>query len=200
MTYTLTLPHPLFTPLSTFHPATYQSSINFLQPINEIPLPSLSPLPPLPLSTSLLSFFTTPRPPRSLPLSTSLFNISTPDTDPFLSSVALTTSSSVHTLIPVSFYSSAVCNQPPISTSLLYHPPIPSSQSPTATLQSTNTQTQSSSSSSGDGSLFRQRGSQAAQPDETGRVPPYVDFSQFYRLWGSDHSDGQGTQGGLGPQ
>uniref|UniRef100_A0A8P4G038 TGF-beta-activated kinase 1 and MAP3K7-binding protein 1 n=1 Tax=Dicentrarchus labrax TaxID=13489 RepID=A0A8P4G038_DICLA len=73
-------------------------------------------------------------------------------------------------------------------------------QSPTATLQSTNTQTQSSSSSSGDGSLFRQRGSQAAQPDETGRVPPYVDFSQFYRLWGSDHSDGQSTQGGLGPQ
>ncbi|KAM3624380.1 uncharacterized protein V6R79_022717 [Siganus canaliculatus] len=73
-------------------------------------------------------------------------------------------------------------------------------QSPTATLQSTNTQTQSSSSSSGDGSLFRQRGSQAAQPDETGRVPPYVDFTQFYRLWGSDHSDGQSAQGGLGPQ
>ncbi|XP_069385422.1 TGF-beta-activated kinase 1 and MAP3K7-binding protein 1 isoform X5 [Paralichthys olivaceus] len=73
-------------------------------------------------------------------------------------------------------------------------------QSPTATLQSTNTQTQSSSSSSGDGSLFRQRGSQAAQPDETGRVPPYVDFSQFYSLWGSDHCDGQSTQGGLGPQ
>ncbi|KAK5898717.1 hypothetical protein CesoFtcFv8_008267 [Champsocephalus esox] len=69
-------------------------------------------------------------------------------------------------------------------------------QSPTATLQSTNTQTQSSSSSSGDGSLFRQRGSQAAQPDETGRVPPYVDFTQFYRLWGSDHSEG----GGMGPQ
>ncbi|KTF74496.1 hypothetical protein cypCar_00048055, partial [Cyprinus carpio] len=64
-------------------------------------------------------------------------------------------------------------------------------QSPTATLQSTNTHTQSSSSSSGDGSLFRQRGSQAAQPDETGRVPPYVDFTQFYRLWGSDHSEGQ---------
>ncbi|XP_068455659.1 TGF-beta-activated kinase 1 and MAP3K7-binding protein 1 isoform X1 [Clinocottus analis] len=73
-------------------------------------------------------------------------------------------------------------------------------QSPTATLQSTNTQTQSSSSSSGDGSLFRQRGSQAAQPDETGRVPPYVDFSQFYRLWGSDHSDGHSSQSGLGPQ
>ncbi|XP_008314744.1 TGF-beta-activated kinase 1 and MAP3K7-binding protein 1 isoform X2 [Cynoglossus semilaevis] len=73
-------------------------------------------------------------------------------------------------------------------------------QSPTATLQSTNTQTQSSSSSSGDGRLFSQRGSQAAQPDETGRVPPYVDFSQFYRLWGSDHCDGQSTQGGLGPQ
>ncbi|KAG7257626.1 hypothetical protein CRUP_004938 [Coryphaenoides rupestris] len=71
------------------------------------------------------------------------------------------------------------------------------SQSPTATLQSTNTQTQSSSSSSGDGSLFRQRGSQAAQPDETGRVPPYVDFSQFYRLWGSDHAEAHGT---LGPQ
>ncbi|XP_011476721.2 TGF-beta-activated kinase 1 and MAP3K7-binding protein 1 isoform X1 [Oryzias latipes] len=78
--------------------------------------------------------------------------------------------------------------------------PTPGSQSPTATLQSTNTQTQSSSSSSGDGSLFRQRGSQAAQPDETGRVPPYVDFSQFYRLWGNEHSDGQITQGGLGPQ
>ncbi|XP_010903787.1 TGF-beta-activated kinase 1 and MAP3K7-binding protein 1 isoform X3 [Esox lucius] len=79
-------------------------------------------------------------------------------------------------------------------------------QSPTATLQSgTNTQaTQSSSSSSGDGgSLFRQRGSQASQPDETGRVPPYVDFTQFYRLWGSDHSDVLGSQGssaGLGPQ
>uniref|UniRef100_A0A672ZE03 TGF-beta activated kinase 1/MAP3K7 binding protein 1 n=2 Tax=Sphaeramia orbicularis TaxID=375764 RepID=A0A672ZE03_9TELE len=73
--------------------------------------------------------------------------------------------------------------------------PTPGSQSPTATLQSTNTQTQSSSSSSGDGSLFRQRGSQAAQPDETGRVPPYVDFSQFYRLWGSDHGDGQSTHG-----
>ncbi|XP_024914321.1 TGF-beta-activated kinase 1 and MAP3K7-binding protein 1 isoform X3 [Cynoglossus semilaevis] len=78
--------------------------------------------------------------------------------------------------------------------------PTPGSQSPTATLQSTNTQTQSSSSSSGDGRLFSQRGSQAAQPDETGRVPPYVDFSQFYRLWGSDHCDGQSTQGGLGPQ
>ncbi|XP_054460104.1 LOW QUALITY PROTEIN: TGF-beta-activated kinase 1 and MAP3K7-binding protein 1 [Anoplopoma fimbria] len=78
--------------------------------------------------------------------------------------------------------------------------PTPGSQSPTATLQSTNTQTQSSSSSSGDGSLFRQRGSQAAQPDETGRVPPYVDFTQFYHLWGSDHSDGQTTMGGLGPQ
>ncbi|XP_061685275.1 TGF-beta-activated kinase 1 and MAP3K7-binding protein 1 isoform X2 [Syngnathoides biaculeatus] len=73
-------------------------------------------------------------------------------------------------------------------------------QSPTATLQSTNTQTQSSSSSSGDGSLFRQRGSQAAQPDETGLVPPYVDFTQFYRLWGSEHGDGQIAQGALGPQ
>uniref|UniRef100_A0A4W4EBQ2 TGF-beta-activated kinase 1 and MAP3K7-binding protein 1 n=1 Tax=Electrophorus electricus TaxID=8005 RepID=A0A4W4EBQ2_ELEEL len=70
-------------------------------------------------------------------------------------------------------------------------------QSPTATLQSTNTQTQSSSSSSGDGSLFHRRGSQAAQPDETGRVPPYVDFTQFYRLWGAEHNEGQG---GLGPQ
>uniref|UniRef100_A0A8B9H880 TGF-beta-activated kinase 1 and MAP3K7-binding protein 1 n=1 Tax=Astyanax mexicanus TaxID=7994 RepID=A0A8B9H880_ASTMX len=72
-------------------------------------------------------------------------------------------------------------------------------QSPTATLQSTNTQTQSSSSSSGDGSLFRQRGCQAAQPDETGRVPPYVDFTHFYRMWGTEHSEGPG-QGVLGPQ
>lgn len=77
--------------------------------------------------------------------------------------------------------------------------PTPGSQSPTTTLQSTNTQTQSSSSSSGDGSLFRQRGSQAAQPDETGRVPPYVDFTEFYHLWGQEHSD-PGVQGGLGPQ
>ncbi|KAL1273450.1 hypothetical protein QQF64_029312, partial [Cirrhinus molitorella] len=73
------------------------------------------------------------------------------------------------------------------------------SESPTATLQSTNTHTQSSSSSSGDGSLFRQRGSQAAQPDETGRVPPYVDFTHFYRLWGSDHSEGHGLSADLGP-
>ncbi|KAG5832541.1 hypothetical protein ANANG_G00292240 [Anguilla anguilla] len=59
------------------------------------------------------------------------------------------------------------------------------SQSPTATLQSTHTHTQSSSSSSGDGgSLFRQRGSQAAQPDETGRVQPYVDF----RKWDGEHA------------
>uniref|UniRef100_A0A3B4B8D7 TGF-beta-activated kinase 1 and MAP3K7-binding protein 1 n=1 Tax=Periophthalmus magnuspinnatus TaxID=409849 RepID=A0A3B4B8D7_9GOBI len=82
--------------------------------------------------------------------------------------------------------------------------PTPGSQSPTTTLQSTNTHTQSSSSSSGDGSLFRQRGSQAAQPDETGRVPPYVDFSHFYRLWGNEHgdlpSDLTSAPGGLGPQ
>lgn len=76
------------------------------------------------------------------------------------------------------------------SSALEEETPTPGSQSPTTTLQSTNTQTQSSSSSSGDGgSLFRQRGSQAAQPDETGRVPPYVDFSPFYRLWGSEHQD-----------
>ncbi|XP_028829327.1 TGF-beta-activated kinase 1 and MAP3K7-binding protein 1 isoform X1 [Denticeps clupeoides] len=75
-------------------------------------------------------------------------------------------------------------------------------QSPTVTLQSTNTNThtQSSSSSSGDGSLFRQRGTQAAQPDETGRVPPYVDFTKFYQLWGMDNSEGLSIQSGLGPQ
>uniref|UniRef100_A0A8K9X2W8 TGF-beta-activated kinase 1 and MAP3K7-binding protein 1 n=1 Tax=Oncorhynchus mykiss TaxID=8022 RepID=A0A8K9X2W8_ONCMY len=78
-------------------------------------------------------------------------------------------------------------------------------QSPTTTLHSTNNQTtQSSSSSSGDGgSLFRWVARQAVQPDKTGRVPPYVDFTQFYRLWGSDHGDFLGTQGasaGLGPQ
>ncbi|XP_035769291.1 TGF-beta-activated kinase 1 and MAP3K7-binding protein 1 [Neolamprologus brichardi] len=108
-------------------------------------------------------------------------------------------SSSIPTLIPVSSSSLILSNHPPFSSSFCPST-LPSSQSPTATLQSTNTQTQSSSSSSGDGSLFRQRGSQAAQPDETGRVPPYVDFSQFYRLWGSDHGDGQSMQGGLGPQ
>ena len=88
-------------------------------------------------------------------------------------------------------YDDCSSHSPPGSDSL--------GQSPTATLQSSNTQTQSSSSSSGDGgSLFRQRGSQAVQPDETGRVPPYVDFTHFYRLWGMDHGDA--TQGGLGPQ
>ncbi|KAI3353461.1 hypothetical protein L3Q82_019985, partial [Scortum barcoo] len=188
----------------TFHPVTCQTSVDILQPIIELPLYPLSPLPPLPLSTSLFSLSTTPPPPRTLPLSTSLFCLSTHDTDPFLSSDAPTSSSSssssIPTLIPVPPSSSTLPNRPPLSSSLFYSSALPSSQSPTATLQSTNTQTQSSSSSSGDGSLFRQRGSQAAQPDETGRVPPYVDFSQFYHLWGSDHNDGQSAQGGLGPQ
>uniref|UniRef100_A0A8P4K120 TGF-beta-activated kinase 1 and MAP3K7-binding protein 1 n=1 Tax=Dicentrarchus labrax TaxID=13489 RepID=A0A8P4K120_DICLA len=101
--------------------------------------------------------------------------------------------------VSVPYSNSTLTNGTNTASTLEEGTPTPG-QSPTATLQSTNTQTQSSSSSSGDGSLFRQRGSQAAQPDETGRVPPYVDFSQFYRLWGSDHSDGQSTQGGLGPQ
>ncbi|KAG7222510.1 hypothetical protein INR49_004583 [Caranx melampygus] len=186
----------------TFRPTTCQTSVDILQPIIELPFSSLSPLPSLPLSTSLFSISTNPPPPRPLHISTSLLCLSTPDIDPFLPPYAPT---SIPTLIPVSSPSSALPIHPPFSTSTTSSSSsstsaLPSSQSPTATLQSTNTQTQSSSSSSGDGSLFRQRGSQAAQPDETGRVPPYVDFSQFYRLWGSDHSDGQSTQGGLGPQ
>ncbi|XP_066563253.1 TGF-beta-activated kinase 1 and MAP3K7-binding protein 1 isoform X2 [Amia ocellicauda] len=77
--------------------------------------------------------------------------------------------------------------------------PTLTNQSPTVTLQSSSTHTQSSSSSSGDGgSLFRQRGSQAAQPDETGRVEPYVDFTDFYRLWSAEHSDGPGGGAGAG--
>ncbi|XP_028670956.1 TGF-beta-activated kinase 1 and MAP3K7-binding protein 1 isoform X1 [Erpetoichthys calabaricus] len=76
--------------------------------------------------------------------------------------------------------------------------PTLTNQSPTATLQSNNTQTQSSSSSSGDGSLFRHRGSQALQPDENGRVEPYVDFSEFYRLWSNEHQDASAIV--LGPQ
>ncbi|XP_032389879.1 TGF-beta-activated kinase 1 and MAP3K7-binding protein 1 isoform X3 [Etheostoma spectabile] len=187
----------------TFYPATCQTFVDILQPIIELPfspLFPLSPLPPLPLSTSLFSLSTTPPPPHLLPLSTSLLCLSTGDMDPFFSSHAPTSSSSIPTLIPVSSSSSTLPDQTPFSSSLFYSSTLPSSQSPTATLQSTNTQTQSSSSSSGDGSLFRQRGSQAAQPDETGRVPPYVDFSQFYHLWGNDHSDSQSTQGGLGPQ
>ncbi|KAM6940055.1 TGF-beta-activated kinase 1 and MAP3K7-binding protein 1 isoform 2-T2 [Xenentodon cancila] len=164
------------------YPTTCQTSVDVVQPMTELPL---SPLPPLCLSTSAFSLSTTPPPYRPLPLSMSLLCLSTSDMDPFPSCGAPTSSSSIPTLIPISSSCSSA---------------LPSSQSPTATLQSTNTQTQSSSSSSGDGSLFRQRGSQAAQPDETGRVPPYVDFSQFYRLWGSDHSDSQSTQGGLGPQ
>lgn len=65
-------------------------------------------------------------------------------------------------------------------------------QSPSATLQSTNTHTQSSSSSS-DGGLFRTRPSPSLQPDEDGRVEPYVDFTEFYRLWNKDHGDPQVT-------
>ncbi|KAA0713473.1 TGF-beta-activated kinase 1 and MAP3K7-binding protein 1 [Triplophysa tibetana] len=107
----------------------------------------------------------------------------------------------VDTLLSVNELPAPASDPAPLTTSLSDPAPLPpTSQSPTATLQSTNTHTQSSSSSSGDGSLFRQRGSQAAQPDETGRVPPYVDFTQFYRLWGTDHSDGQGLTADLGPQ
>ncbi|XP_077308449.1 TGF-beta-activated kinase 1 and MAP3K7-binding protein 1 isoform X2 [Lithobates pipiens] len=64
----------------------------------------------------------------------------------------------------------------------------PTMQSPSATLQSTNTHTQSSSSSS-DGGLFRTRPSVSLQPDEDGRVEPYVDFTEFYRLWNMEHGD-----------
>ncbi|XP_075039016.1 TGF-beta-activated kinase 1 and MAP3K7-binding protein 1-like [Mixophyes fleayi] len=64
----------------------------------------------------------------------------------------------------------------------------PTLQSPSATLQSTNTHTQSSSSSS-DGGLFRSRPSQSLQPDEDGRVEPYVDFTEFYRLWNMENGD-----------
>lgn len=74
-----------------------------------------------------------------------------------------------------------------LSLSLSLH-----SQSPTVTLQSTNTHTQSSSSSS-DGGLFRSRPTHSLQPDEDGRVEPYVDFAEFYRLWNMDH----GEQGAL---
>ncbi|XP_029446047.1 LOW QUALITY PROTEIN: TGF-beta-activated kinase 1 and MAP3K7-binding protein 1 [Rhinatrema bivittatum] len=70
--------------------------------------------------------------------------------------------------------------------------PTLTNQSPTVTLQSTNTHTQSSSSSS-DGGLFRSRPSHSLQPDEDGRVEPYVDFTEFYRLWNMDH----GEQGSL---
>lgn len=189
------LPSLFFPSFSTFHHPTHQAYVNILQPIFEAPLHPLFPLPHLPLSTSLSSFSSPPPPPRPLPLSISLPRIS--DRSPS-SAGPLPTCSPVPTLIPAS--ASTVPDQPPFSSPFFYSAPLPSSQSPTATLQSTNTQTQSSSSSSGDGSLFRQLGSQAAQPDETGRVWPYVDFSQFYCLWGSDHSDGQSTQGGHGPQ
>ncbi|XP_073182880.1 TGF-beta-activated kinase 1 and MAP3K7-binding protein 1 isoform X2 [Lepidochelys kempii] len=66
--------------------------------------------------------------------------------------------------------------------------PTLTNQSPTVTLQSTNTHTQSSSSSS-DGGLFRSRPSHSLQPDEDGRVEPYVDFAEFYRLWNMDHGE-----------
>lgn len=64
----------------------------------------------------------------------------------------------------------------------------PRSQSPTLTLQSTSTHTQSSSSSS-DGGLFRSRPAHSLPPGEDGRVEPYVDFAEFYRLWSVDHGE-----------
>ncbi|GCB81108.1 hypothetical protein scyTo_0021331, partial [Scyliorhinus torazame] len=71
-------------------------------------------------------------------------------------------------------------------------PTLTNSQSPTATLQSTNTHTHSSSSSSGDGQghLFhRHRLPQNLHSDPDGRLEPYVDFLEFYRLWTVDHSE-----------
>ncbi|XP_041093730.1 TGF-beta-activated kinase 1 and MAP3K7-binding protein 1 [Polyodon spathula] len=75
--------------------------------------------------------------------------------------------------------------------------PTLTNQSPTATLQSSGAHTQSTSSSSGDGSLFRHRG-HALQPDENGRVEPYVDFTSFYRLWSREHQESSAAV--LGPQ
>uniref|UniRef100_A0ABI7YHE0 PPM-type phosphatase domain-containing protein n=1 Tax=Felis catus TaxID=9685 RepID=A0ABI7YHE0_FELCA len=66
--------------------------------------------------------------------------------------------------------------------------PTLTNQSPTLTLQSTNTHTQSSSSSS-DGGLFRSRPAHSLPPGEDGRVEPYVDFAEFYRLWSVDHGE-----------
>ncbi|KAF6122021.1 TGF-beta activated kinase 1 (MAP3K7) binding protein 1 [Phyllostomus discolor] len=66
--------------------------------------------------------------------------------------------------------------------------PTLTNQSPTMTLQSTNTHTQSSSSSS-DGGLFRSRPAHSLPPGEDGRVEPYVDFAEFYRLWSVDHGE-----------
>ncbi|XP_016060779.1 PREDICTED: TGF-beta-activated kinase 1 and MAP3K7-binding protein 1 isoform X1 [Miniopterus natalensis] len=66
--------------------------------------------------------------------------------------------------------------------------PTLTNQSPTLTLQSTNTHTQSSSSSS-DGGLFRSRPVHSLPPGEDGRVEPYVDFAEFYRLWSVDHGE-----------
>uniref|UniRef100_A0AAV2LM49 PPM-type phosphatase domain-containing protein n=1 Tax=Knipowitschia caucasica TaxID=637954 RepID=A0AAV2LM49_KNICA len=121
---------------------------------------------------------------------------------PYSNSNSLSTSKTSVTLSLVMPSISTMTNGTNTTSALEDKTPTPG-QSPTTTLQSTNTQTQSSSSSSGDGSLFRQRGSQAAQPDETGRVPPYVDFSHFYRLWGQEHAELPSElsvgQGGLGP-
>uniref|UniRef100_A0A3Q2H537 TGF-beta-activated kinase 1 and MAP3K7-binding protein 1 n=1 Tax=Equus caballus TaxID=9796 RepID=A0A3Q2H537_HORSE len=66
--------------------------------------------------------------------------------------------------------------------------PTLTNQSPTLTLQSTSTHTQSSSSSS-DGGLFRSRPAHSLPPGEDGRVEPYVDFAEFYRLWSVDHGE-----------
>lgn len=68
--------------------------------------------------------------------------------------------------------------------------PTLTNQSPTVTLQSTNTNTHTqSSSSSSDGGLFRSRPSHSLQPDQDGRVEPYVDFTEFYCLWNKDHGE-----------
>ncbi|KTF85386.1 hypothetical protein cypCar_00037689 [Cyprinus carpio] len=82
--------------------------------------------------------------------------------------------------------------------------PTAGQESPTATLQSiqhTTTHSRVQAPARGDGTpVSGQTEQSGGQPDETGRVPPYIRLHTVLPLWGSDHSEGQGLSGDLGPQ
>uniref|UniRef100_H0WFL4 TGF-beta-activated kinase 1 and MAP3K7-binding protein 1 n=1 Tax=Otolemur garnettii TaxID=30611 RepID=H0WFL4_OTOGA len=103
-------------------------------------------------------------------------------------SSAQSTSKTSVTLSLVMPSQSQMVNGAPSAPTLDEATPTLTNQSPTLTLQSTNTHTQSSSSSS-DGGLFRSRPAHSLPPGEDGRVEPYVDFAEFYRLWSVDHGE-----------
>ncbi|KAF5928108.1 hypothetical protein HPG69_017648 [Diceros bicornis minor] len=153
---------------------------NFGYPLGELSQPSLTPAPvcemrvplPLPVAHSLASTAAGGR----------VYPVSVP-----YSSAQSTSKTSV-TLSLVMPSQGQLVNGAHSAATLDEATPTLTNQSPTLTLQSTNTHTQSSSSSS-DGGLFRSRPAHSLPPGEDGRVEPYVDFAEFYRLWSVDHGE-----------